>query len=227
MSTIVDSLRVKQFDLTGIIAAQREWIRTKAYQCPLGRLTELRLGVDKNAEYFRGEAWTRVSRTSKLMGLTLSWTKADAPWVAFAPDRNSLLLIGGIPKPPKCAIRELRLLKLDMQSKDLPPGLKWKGSQLVADEKSGIHAKQSILDYASGRLHGRDGSDLVYLCPIEQAIVLANARSSTFNSTGTLLNITGMASFDGRHPSLLWNPRSSGGTHEAYIVGGMFQFADH
>jgi len=220
MSAAVDSLRVKNFDLTGTMAWQRDCLREKKYNVR-GRMTELRLGIDARAEYCRGEAYARVSRTSKVLGLTLSWPAEEAPWIAFAPDSQTMLLPSGIQKPPKCAVRELRLMKLDQQSKDLPQGLRWQGSELVDDGKRGL-TTQSMFDYASGKMTGRDGSKFAILQPLEQVILLANVRSGSFGSSGTLMDMKGAAAFDGRHPALLMSVNSP----EAYIVGGMWTFAD-
>lgn len=220
MSAAVDSLRVKNFDLTGTMAWQRDCLQKKTYDIR-GRMTELRLGIDARAEYCRGGAWARVSRTSKVLGLTLSWPADDAPWIAFAPDKQTMLFPGGIQRPPKCAVRELRLMKMDVQSKELPPGLKWRGSELVGDDKRG-YTTQDMADYASGKMTGRDGSKFAILQPLEQIILLANVRSGAFGSAGTMLNVQGSAAFDGRHPALLMSVNSP----EAYIVGGMWTFAD-
>jgi len=208
--------RVSDFDLAGIIEFQRSSIREKNYSL-FGRLTNLRMGLDDRAEYFRGEAFRRLCLTNKVIGHTLEWPAEKAPVVAWAMDRSTLLFPDGIQYPPSISIRAF--VRVDLASKNLPPGVKWDGSQVVADRKGG-RVKQNMFDFASGSLTGRDGSRFLILQPVEQAVVLANVPSARFRSTGTLMNCQGKPTFDGRHPFLLVSPFSA----EAYLAGGRFDF---
>lgn len=216
MATAPAIQRVSDFDLAGIIEFQRSSIREKKYSL-FGRLTNLRLGLDDRAEYFSGEAFRRLCHTNKVMGHSLEWPAEKAPYVAWAMDRSTLLFPDGIQHPPSISIRAF--MRVDVTSKDLPPGVKWDGSQVVADRKSG-RVKQDIFDFASGSLTGRDGSRFAILQPVEQAVVLANVSSARFKSNGTLMNCHGKPAWDGRHPFLLVSPFSA----EAYLAGGRFDF---
>lgn len=208
--------RVSSFDLSGIIEYQRDSIRDKKYSL-FGRLTNLRLGLDDRAEYFHGEAFRRLCLTNKVIGHTLEWPSHHAPYVAWAADRSTLLFPDGIQNPPSISIRAF--MRVDAASKHLPPGVKWDGSRLVADKKSG-RVKQNMFDFASGSLTGRDGTRFAIFQPVEQAVMLANVTSARFRSTGTMMNCEGKPTFDGRHPFLLVSP----GSPEAYLAGGRFDF---
>lgn len=209
--------RVADFDLTGILKWQADCIRQRKYSI-IGRATELRLGVDDQAAYTKGEAWHRICAQSKIMGLTLRWQKDQAPYIAFAPDSQTLLFIDGIGHPPKIELSAYRLI--DARSGALPPGIKMDNAgQLVADNGK-QRTKQDIFDFASGSLTGRGNERFVILQPIEQVIILANVTSTRFHSTGTLMNCSGRCTFDGRYPFLLVSPFS----REAYLAGGRFSF---
>jgi len=208
--------RVGAFDLTGIIDYQRESIRLKRFSF-FGRLTNLRLGLDDRAEYFQSDAFQRLCVTNKVIGHTLEWPADKAPAVAWADDRSTLLLPDGIQYAPSISIRAF--MRVDLASKHLPPGVKWNGSRVVADKASG-RVRQNMFDFASGALTGRDGSRFAILQPVEQAVVLANVRSTRWQSNGTMMNCQGKPTFDGRHPFLLVNPFSP----EAYLAGGKFDF---
>jgi hypothetical protein len=217
LSALASVGRVSDFDLTGIIQYQRDSIREHKYSM-IGRLTDLRLGVDDRAEYTRGAAWQRICAQSKVVGLTLRWSAAEAPYVAFANDKQTVLFPDGMPKPPKIEMSVYRLI--NAAAKDLPPGLAYdKKGELVADNKEG-KVVQSIFDFASGSLTGRDNSRFVILQPVEQLVMLANVASTRFKSTGTMLDCYGRATFDGRYPFLLVSPF----TKEAYLAGGRFSF---
>jgi|SRR5690242_8301189 len=209
--------RVSDFDLNGILKWQADCIRQ--HKCSIiGRATEIRLGVDDNAEYTKGPAWKRICAQSKVMGLTLKWEKRDAPFVAFAPDKQTLLFVDGIAHRPKVEASVYRLI--DMRNKDLPKGVSLgQHGQLVADNKEGKVA-QSIFDFASGSLTGRGGERFVILQPIEQVIILANVTGTRFRSTGTMLNVQGRCTFDGRYPFMLVSPF----VRQAYLAGGRFSF---
>ncbi len=208
--------RVSDFDLAGIIEFQRSSIREKKYSL-FGRLTNLRMGLDDRAEYFQGEAFKRLCLTNKVIGHTIEWPAEKAPVVAWAMDRSTLLFPDGIQHAPSISVRAF--MRVDVASKHLPPGVKWDGSQVIADKGNG-RVRQDIFDFASGSLNGRDGSRFAILQPVEQAVVLANVTSSRFRSNGTLMNCHGKPTFDGRHPFLLVSPFS----REAYLAGGRFDF---
>lgn len=206
--------RFSNFDLTAILAYQEDCIRDHKYSY-LGRVTNIRLGIDDNAEYFRGDARRRLSASTKVVGLTIEWPQHDAPFIAFAPDNETPLFPGGIQHPPKMGVRAFQ--KIDMRGSKLPPGMKWNGTNLVADDKTGW-VRQSMYDFASGKLIGRNGQGFVILQPIEQIIVLANVYSKKFHTNGTMLTLTGKPTFEGRRPFLLVSPDSP----HAHIAGGLW-----
>lgn len=188
--------RVRSFDLTGTIEYQRHCLGKKKYT-DLGRVLNIRLGIDDKAQYATGEAWRRVSRTSKIMGLTLEWKNEEAPIACMAEDRQTVLLKHGIRHMPTlvASIFGNRIVHRDPKdTRELP------------------RLPQRLSDYASGRLMGRDRSGFLILQPIEQLIVLAFGVS-------TMLNMKAWP-VDNRHPFLLVSPSGP----EAYIAGGMLGF---
>lgn len=190
--------RVQNFDLQGTLKYQEDSIRDRKFHM-LGRMLNLRLGIDDNAEYFSGEAWERVRKTSKYYGLTLEWHQDQAPWVAFCEDRQTLVLPQGIQHMPTIAViknLELNEKKLDVRQNDAP------------------RLPQRMADFSSGRIMGARGQgSFVVLQPIEQVAVYANVAS------GTLMLLKGSAIF-GRHPFLMVDPFSP----KAYIAGGALNF---
>jgi hypothetical protein len=186
---------VRSFDLTGTIQYQRDCLGRSKYT-DLGRLLNIRLGIDDAAQYATGEAWRRVSRTSKIMGLTLEWKNQEAPIVCMADDRQTVLLKHGIRHMPTLVATVFgnRIHRDPTDTRELP------------------RLPQRLSDYASGRLMGKDRTGFLILQPVEQLIVLAFGVS-------TMLNMRGFP-VDNRHPFLLVSPKGP----EAYIAGGMLGF---
>lgn len=207
--------RVSDFDLQGIIEYQRGCLRDKNYTI-LGRCTNLRLGIDDNAAYFKGDAFRRLSTHTRVAGLQLEWPHLQAPWVGFAKDSQTLLFVDGIKHRPK--MRAAIYKRMSLTDSKMPPGFKYNGKDLVQDNERG-YVEQDFLDFASGSLTGRTGKGYAVLQPIEQVIVIANVASSRFGGSGTMLNLVGKPTFDGRHVFLMINPFDL----EAYLAGGRFE----
>lgn len=187
--------RVKQFDLTGIIDYQRTCIRTK--KClPFGRILNIGLGLDSNAQYNTGEAWKNVSKLSKVMGLGLEWKQDEAPVAYWAEDRQSIVLPQGIPCLPTVAaqIYGPRIVRDAKDTRPLP------------------RLPQRLSDYASGRLAGRDNSGFLILQPVLEIVVLTYGVS-------TMVKVKGFSA-DNRWPFLLVSPKGP----EAYLAGGILGF---
>lgn len=197
--------RIQTFDLQGTIQYQRDCICDKKFDI-LGRLTNLRLGIDDNAEYFQGEAWRRVSRSSKVYGLQLEWPQDQAPVVAFAPDRQTVILPNGIMHLPSIVATMFKDLRVEL------------GEGKFASATRGENVPrmpQRLSDYSSGRLMETRSSKkgFVILQPIEQMIVFSHVNS------GSMLDLRGFPIMN-RHPFLMVDPWSS----EAYIAGGSLMF---
>lgn len=198
--------RVRNFDLQGTIQYQDDCIRDRKYDV-LGRVTNIRLGIDDNAEYFRGAAWERISRHSKVYGLTLEWHQNHAPLVAFCSDKQTVVFPEGIPHLPTVAATVMKDIRVDLGE----------GKTVTARKGENVpRLPQRLSDFASGRLIGARGQGgYLILQPIEQMIVFSHV------STGTLLNLVGAPIF-GRHPFLMVNPFSP----KAYIAGGSLSFSN-
>ena len=189
--------RVQNFDLQGTIQYQRDCAQKKDFTL-LGRMTNLRLGIDDNAEYFRGDAWQRVKRTSKVYGLTLEWHQNEAPWIAFCPDKQTCILPNGISHLPSVVPSML---------KDFRP-------VEAHDATKQPRMPQRLSDYSSGRLMDvRGDKGFVVLQPVEEVIVFSHVAG------GTLLKLKG-SNVLGRYPFLMVNPFGT----DAYIAGGCLSF---
>jgi hypothetical protein len=196
--------RVQGFDLQGTIQYQRDCMRDRKFDI-LGRLTNLRLGIDDNAEYFQGEAWRRVSRASKVYGLQLEWPQDQAPVVAFAPDRQTVILPLGIMHLPSIVATMFKDIRVELAE----------GKYATATRGENVpRMPQRLSDYSSGRLmESRGGKGFVILQPIEQMIIFSHINS------GSMLDLRGFPIMN-RHPFLMVDPFSS----EAYIAGGSLTF---
>jgi hypothetical protein len=189
--------RIQNFDLQGTIQYQKDCIRNRQYDV-LGRLTNLSLGIDDNAEYFRGKAWERVSRTSKAYGLQLEWDQKHAPWIGFCPDKQTCIFPSGIQHLPSVVPSML---------KDFRPA----SAHATAEQP---RMPQRLSDYSSGRLMDvRGEKGFVILQPVLACIIFSHVAG------GTLLKLKG-APVLGRHPFLMVNPFGP----EAYIAGGGLSF---
>jgi hypothetical protein len=197
MATAPAVQRVRNFNLVDTMAYQRQQIQQRKASL-LGRVMNIRLGIDDNAEYFRGEAWKRVARSSRMMGLTLEWKTDEAPVLGHAEDRQTAIFMDGIQNLPTVAAHVLR----DAGNMNLT----------TAGQHQLPRLPQRLSDFSSGRIMGRDGSGFLVLQPVEQIAILAYGIS-------TMLILRGRQ-VDGRYPCLLVNPHSP----EAYIAGGMLTF---
>jgi hypothetical protein len=197
-------LKVTNYDLNGMIQYQRDSIRKKKFDY-CGRVLSIAMGIDRNAAYTKGAAFERVKVTSGVMGLTIEWNQFGHPYVAFARDRQTLIFPDGINVPPTVSVREFAHRFQGQEQKAL----------FAADGKGDPTQvplmKMSMLDFASGRIGGKDGSKFACLQPILQVAVMLSgvAKIVIFNSR---------PSGDGRQPCLMVSPNSA----EAYLVGGAF-----
>lgn len=188
--------RVQNFDLTGTLQYQRDMIAQR--KClPFGRILNIQLGLDDNAQYCQGEAWQRVSKISKIQGLTLEWKNDEAPVAYWAEDKQTLLLPNGIQNLPTMVAQIF-------------------GPRIVRDNLKDTtelpRIPQRLSDYSSGRIMGRDGSGFLILQPVLQVIVLAFGVSTMINLKGSSLH--------NRWPFLMVSPKN----HEAYLAGGRLAF---
>lgn len=196
--------RVQNFDLQGTIQYQRDCIRDHKYDV-LGKITNLMLGIDDNAEYFRGEAFHRVSRNSKIYGLQLEWHQDEAPIIGFCADKQTAVLPEGIRCLPTIVANMMKELRVDLGE----------GKYATAQRGSEVpRMPQRLSDYSSGRLMDvRGEKGFVVLQPVETVIVFSHV------ATGTLLKLVG-SPIVGRHPFLMVNPFGT----EAYLAGGSLYF---
>jgi len=204
--------RVQDFNIGDMITWQLEQIRKR--QPMLGRVLNIRLGVDSRAAYFNSDAWKRVMPKSKVMGLNLEWPENLAPWCSFAEDRQTLLFPNGIEHQPRVKATILREL-----AEELKDGMVMRHQMAGQDVP---HIPQEIVDYASGKIFSRDGWAYAVCQPVEQVIVLANVISKAFGSSGTFLDIRGVP-LQGQHPALMVGFKKK--EQAAHIVHGMMVFA--
>lgn len=210
MPTAAAVKKVSSYNLADMMQFQRDCLKNptgKKDQQYLGRILNIKLGIDDNAEYFRGAAWRRVAQSSKVMGLNIEWKREDAPYAMHAADRQTLLLPGGIRELPTMSTTVFTDIRAEIMN-----GAEHTGNFKVAQKGELARTPQRLSDFASGRMMGRDGSGFLVLQPIEQIAILAYSISS-------ILILKGHA-VDGRWPVLLISPNSP----EAYIVGGMLAF---
>lgn len=195
-------LKVTNYDLNGMIQYQRDSIRKRKFHYA-GRVLSIAMGIDRNAAYTKGKAFERVKVTSGVMGLTIEWNQFGHPHIAYAPDHQTLIFPDGINTPPSVTMREFVNRFHGMEQKAL----------FAADGKGDPSQvpliKMSMLDFASGRIAGKDGTKFACLQPILQVAVILSGISKiiVFNSR---------PSGDGRQPCLMVSPDSS----ETYLVGG-------
>jgi hypothetical protein len=201
-------LKSQNFDLQGTIQYQRDCVRDKKFDI-LGRVTNLRLGIDDNAEYFRGDAFRRVSRDSKVYGLQLEWHQDEAPWIGFCADKQTCVFPYGIVHLPTIVATMFTDLRVKLES----------GKYQTATRGDSVpRMPQRLSDYASGRLMDvRGEKGFVVLQPVEQVIVFSHMPSG--GRAGSMLNLKGSAVL-GRHPFLMVNPFGT----DAYIAGGSLNF---
>lgn len=201
-------LRCQNFDLQGTIEYQRDCIRDRKFDI-IGRVTNLLLGIDDNAEYFRGEAFRRVSRASKVYGLQLEWHQDEAPWIAFCADKQSCIFPHGILHMPSVVATMFKDLRVELGEGKYQHAMRGENVPRMP---------QRLSDYSSGRLMDvRGKSGFVVLQPIEQIIVFSHLASG--GTAGSMLNLKG-AAVNGRHPFLMVNPFGT----DAYIAGGALTF---
>jgi hypothetical protein len=207
--------RVANYNIGDMIDWQRDSIRKREFT-PLGRVLNIRLGIDSRAAYFNSDAWKRVMPKSKVMGLNLEWPENLAPWVGFAKDGQTLLFLNGIEHQPRVLATIMRDLEAELRD------------GLVQRAQTGQNIPripQDLCDYASGQIISRDGWNFAVCQPVEQIAVLSSVRSASFRSNGTFLMLRGVP-LDGRHPALLagFKKHKTFTEQAAHICHGMMVF---
>jgi hypothetical protein len=206
--------RVGNYNIGDMIQLQKDWLRARKFTA-LGRITNIRLGVDSRAAYFNADAWKRVCPKTKVMGLQLEWPAEIAPWCGFAEDRQTLLFLNGIQECPRVSASIMRAVEDELRD----------GAVLKHQSNQVPRISQYIEDYASGKMLSRDGWQYAICQPVEQIAVLTSTRSATFGTNGTWLRLRGYP-IDGRFPALFvgFKKHKTYTEQAAHICHGMVQF---